>query len=521
MGTRQQWIVAAGVFGIAAALASVAIVRGDEAVATAAARQAGKPAETATLALVKGTDSVPPATLPKPFADRPPLERWKILSAAAGQRDDHTLELIKAGLDDKVSVVQRLALLRLLPFPPKTADPLIDQYLGHAPPEGADLARAVKQEVAERQRFGFLKGASGPLEKPFPSQNGVGPMVSPDGHWVAYTQTGWGRPGGTGGMGRSNLLTIAHVVKADGTADRVVSDMSMAGWMADSKRVGTARDCFAAITGLDGTILAEFGAPLPPDQTNPRDEKWLQGDLRGQFGTSMPHRKRVDATQGAFSPDGKWFGPRSLKNACEFWGADGTTLRIPLKDKQSVGGQPAWSPDGRRVACLAGGWGMTIIDLPNKTVLPVTMRIDMPYDSAREYQDCRWNPWSPDGRRLTFISDEEVWVSAADGTGEKKITFDATRKAWPTFSRNGKLVAYFAWQDVQQESGGHVAPVNLWVVDVETMLAVRLTAAPVTDILSLDWLDDQTLIVDHVKETLDGFTASLATLSLTKPAGTK
>ena len=95
-------------------------------------------------------------------------------------------------------------------------------------------------------------------ESGFPSRNGTTPVTSPDGQWIAYVETGWGRPGGSGGFGRSNLVSISHVVRQDGTDDRVVSDMFVVSWLSDSQRVGTARDGFAAISNLNGNVVAEF-----------------------------------------------------------------------------------------------------------------------------------------------------------------------------------------------------------------------------------------------------------------------
>ena len=121
-----------------------------------------------------------------------------------------------------------------------------------AAPEVRSLAQAVNDALETKDR-------AAASESVFPSKNGTTPIVSPDGKWVAYVETGWGRPGGTGGFGRSNLISITNVVGADGQDDRIVSDMFLVSWLSDSQRIGTARDGFAAITDLSGNVVTEFG----------------------------------------------------------------------------------------------------------------------------------------------------------------------------------------------------------------------------------------------------------------------
>jgi hypothetical protein len=39
------------------------------------------------------------------------------------------------------------------------------------------------------------------------AENAYNPIPSPDGKYIAYVRTGWGKPGGSGGFGRSNLVS--------------------------------------------------------------------------------------------------------------------------------------------------------------------------------------------------------------------------------------------------------------------------------------------------------------------------
>src|SRR5262249_22611653 len=154
-----------------------------------------------------------------------------------GHTDEAALKLVAAGLKDTDMGVKRTALSRLVESPAETALPLLKDL------PGDELKPAVETELRSRRLFPFLaRGAEAVRERPFPSMQGTNPMVSPDRKWVAYTETGWGRPGGTGGFGRSNLLSVTHVAASDGSTDRIITDMFLVGWMSGSRALASSRD---------------------------------------------------------------------------------------------------------------------------------------------------------------------------------------------------------------------------------------------------------------------------------------
>ncbi len=506
--------------------------------------------------LLEQEDASLPAALLPGFAGRSPGERVAILTAIAGHMDAATLDLAKLGLRDREVGVQRAALLRLLAFPKETALPLAEDFARAAPAELAGLAVALRSELAERRVFPFLGRAVAAKETEFPSRNGTVPMVSPDGKWVAYVETGWGRPGGTGGLGRSNLLSMVHVVRADGTDDRIISDMFLVGWLADSRRVGSARDGYAAVSDLDGNIVGEFGDPVGPEGQKHADQRanWRKDDLRRQMGGGMPHRRCLDwlnpvasGEGGAFSPDGKQYGPlfRIKDKVCLLDAEGGPTpitipeepLQPPWKDEGGTeggwvlrsrmvvtvqqalaGGQAVWSPDGRHIVLTGRGHAPLVLEAP--TWRAAVIEADpLPSYGDRDYRKCRWNPWAKDGTGLAFVRAGQVWVAAPHGREARQLTFDGGTKAWPTFSRDGRRVAYVAWQTDSRVNYGRVGPSDLWVVDVETTLAVRATVPSPARIYCLDWLSEHEVIFDRVGHgSFLGYKASLRRLDLRAPA---
>ncbi|MEN3328641.1 MAG: hypothetical protein V7638_3448 [Acidobacteriota bacterium] len=110
---------------------------------------------------------------------------------------------------------------------------------------------------------------------------------------------------------------------------------------------------------------------------------------------TMPHQKRLTDTEdfgfgegGAFSPDGKWYGPLQDDRGFFFLASDGQRLPIKLDLSERVT-NALWSPDGRYVQ---------IKDKSNWQI------VDMQTLRAHEVQNvsdgniceskCRWNPWS-------------------------------------------------------------------------------------------------------------------------------
>src|ERR1700722_3917992 len=104
----------------------------------------------------------------------------------------------------------------------------------------------------------------------FPLENPYNPIPSPSGKMIAYVRTGWGRPGGTGGFGRSNLISEVLVLTTDGKkiTENPLTDTFLAGWTPDGTALVTYRDwrySLAALSGkksLQGELrLQENGSP--------------------------------------------------------------------------------------------------------------------------------------------------------------------------------------------------------------------------------------------------------------------
>ena len=109
--------------------------------------------------------------------------------------------------------------------------------------------------------------------------------------------------------------------------------------------------------------------------------------------------------------------------------------------------EPAWSPDGSRIAFMSwrdGNWQIYVMNEDGSDQTRLTN------DAAQD----RWPAWSPDGMRITFTRTTgtavDIWVMNADGSGETQLTSDGSSggQAW---SPDGSRIAFTSSRDGHDE----------------------------------------------------------------------
>jgi dipeptidyl aminopeptidase/acylaminoacyl peptidase len=127
-------------------------------------------------------------------------------------------------------------------------------------------------------------------------------------------------------------------------------------------------------------------------------------------------------------------------------------LPLTLENIQTVANgvrQAAISPDGRWVAFSAdldSGRGIHLVETQNAAAEP------------RFWMDGAAPVWFPDGRRLLFSRDNDLWSVALGSTQAVRITQDAEAERAPVVSPDGRTVAFFSLK-----GGTH----DLWIVSAE------------------------------------------------------
>ena len=115
--------------------------------------------------------------------------------------------------------------------------------------------------------------------------------------------------------------------------------------------------------------------------------------------------------------------------------ADGSGQRRLARHATTSFSAPTWSPDGRKLAFVSDRDGFVSVYTPEIHVVNV--------DGSGQRNLTR-NPasdsdpvWSPDGRKITFVRNFEIYVMNADGTGQTNLTRNPAHDFAPAWSPDG------------------------------------------------------------------------------------
>jgi Tol biopolymer transport system component len=98
---------------------------------------------------------------------------------------------------------------------------------------------------------------------------------------------------------------------------------------------------------------------------------------------------------------------------------------------------PAWSPDGRKIAFVSNS-EIYVMNADGSEQRTLTQRGAQPL-------------WSPDGRKIAFVSVrdgkyDEVHVMNADGSGKRNLTHNPAPDGAPAWSPDGRRIAFQSWR---------------------------------------------------------------------------
>lgn len=206
----------------------------------------------------------------------------------------------------------------------------------------------------------------------------------------------------------------------------------------ENKRVANWRTEIAV--SADGKQIAYFA--WPPEAADKTGIWIMDADFS---------RARLVVPGGAypsFSPG----GDRMVANGGDMlyvFRTDGMGIRGLTK-----GEYPAWSPVDNQIvhrACVGGGCGLWIIDADSNNA-NARKRLTT---GASDGQPA----WSPDGERIAYISKEdgnfEVYVIGVDGSNKVRVTTNPSSDGLPVWSPDGQWIAFRSDRDGQW--GIHVA----------------------------------------------------------------
>lgn len=147
----------------------------------------------------------------------------------------------------------------------------------------------------------------------------------------------------------------------------------------------------------------------------------------------------------AWSPDGSKIAFTSWRDmiyGIDVVNADGSG-RIRLTDGQAYHGQPTWSPDGSKIAFASGGYQSNNIYVMNADG-------SGPRQITRDVFSAEHPTWSPDGSKIAFISfrnkedDTRLYVVDADGSSRPRVVISPGSSYAPSWSPDGHRIAYLS-----------------------------------------------------------------------------
>jgi len=223
----------------------------------------------------------------------------------------------------------------------------------------------------------------------------------------------------------------------------------------------------ATFTQLTDQSGAEYSPSLSPDGKSFVYAGYASGNwdiylqrVGGKNPINLTKDSAADDTQPAFSPDGERIAFRSEREGGGIFvmGATGESV----KRLTDFGFNPAWSPDGKEIACAAEGpLDPAFRSNPNSRVWAINVATGEKRQVTKE--DSIQPNWSPHGIRIAYggrrnAAQRDIWTSPAAGGEPIEVTNDVAVEGSPAWSPDGKYL-YFA--------SDRAGSMNVWRVPIE------------------------------------------------------
>ena len=254
----------------------------------------------------------------------------------------------------------------------------------------------------------------------------------------------------------------------------------------------------------DGRLIAFAGFPDTRDEGEEENQEIYVMNADGTDKRRLTTTS-TEESDPAFSPDGSRIAFTTLANGgfpgIDLINGDGSGRTHLLRGSAAVDyGNPSWSPDGTRIAYertefngFNGQTDVWVIDLASGQETRLTDGFEQEYDPD----------FSPDGSRIAYVldpfilsetklvSNPDIWVMNADGSGKSRLTSDPWEDSEPAWSPDGSEIAF---THRRNETDPHAyllnAPSDVYVMNADGSDPRNLTAGGRTGVLGAEEEDN-------------------------------
>ncbi len=119
----------------------------------------------------------------------------------------------------------------------------------------------------------------------------------------------------------------------------------------------------------------------------------------------------------------------------------------------------SWTPDNKSIVFWAKG-GIHRVDVASKSISEIPFHVTgtrLVQDAVRQQKEVapasfktkmtRFAQKSPDGSRIVYEALGNIWIADGRGNNSRRLTKGDEFESYPTFSRDGRSIAYIAWDD--------------------------------------------------------------------------